>query len=263
MAMIYRQSGDLRYLVDDQIPVPHAFTTRHGGVSTGIYESLNLGVLTGDDPDAVLENYRRITAALGQVEPSVVFSRQVHGATVRMVDQSHVLDDLFDPLSEGDGLVTASRGVALAVFAADCLPILLWDEGTGAVGAVHAGWRSTVQDIVGVAVSKLALLGVKPWQIRAAIGPGIGSCCFETGTEVLQAIRSVLGGEALGCVQGGAGDKFMVDLKEVNRRLLCRAGLSEDRITISAVCTMCDPQTFWSHRVTAGERGVQAAIILM
>ncbi|MCL2569208.1 MAG: peptidoglycan editing factor PgeF [Oscillospiraceae bacterium] len=264
MAIITRQFGDLVYLVDEQIPVPHAFTTRLGGVSEGIYASLNLRQNLGDDPAAILENYNRITAALGTRNEDLVFSRQVHGDAVRAVGPADQFGDIFRAVAwEADGLVTAERDVALAVFTADCIPVLLWDASTGAVGAVHAGWRSTVLDIVGKAVGKLMEFGADPQTIRAAIGPGIGACCFETGSEVSAAVRAILGEEAEDSIRELEDGKAVVDLKEVNRRLLVRAGLLPAHITVAVECTMCLPDLFWSHRVTEGLRGAQAAMIVM
>jgi len=261
MAIITRKSGDLVYLIDEQIPVPHAFTTRLGGVSQGIYESLNLGMALGDDPMAVAENYKRITDILGTKRERMVVSRQVHGDRVRVVGKADYFKDISHPFEEGDALLTIEEDVTLAVFTADCIPILLWDGYTGAVSAIHAGWRSTVLDIVGLAVEKLCAFASYPKHIRATIGPGIGVCCFETGQEVPEAVRKVLGHEAETCITDRGAGKSMVDLKEVNRCLLIRAGLSPDQITVSHYCTMCNPDLFWSHRVTEGKRGVQAAII--
>ena len=265
MAIVARNAGELLYLVDEQIPVPHAFTTRFGGVSGGIYASLNLGMHLDDDPAAVSENYDRIMAALGAGKENLVISRQVHGNAVRVVGRADAEGDFFAPgtTPEADGLVTAERDVTLAVFTADCIPILLWTEGarTGAVGAVHAGWRSTVLDIVGKAIGKMTGLGADPGAIRAAIGPGISGCCFETGPEVPAAIDRVLGDVGARPYKLDSEGKYMVDLKEVNRRLLIRAGVSPERVTVAAACTMCQPETFWSHRVTKGVRGTQAAII--
>ena len=262
MAIVTRRAGDLVYLAEEQIPVPHAFTTRLGGVSRGIYVSLNLGVHLGDDPAAVAENYDRITAVLGTSAERLVFYRQVHGAFVRVVGAADCLGDIFRPSPrEGDGLITMERDVTLAVFTADCIPVLLWDAGTGAVGAVHAGWRSTVLDIAGNAVRHMEALGANPRDIHAAIGPGVGACCFETGPEVSEAARAVLGTEAEAYIRDKSDGKAMVDLKAVNRRLLIRAGLLPERVTVVDACTMCNPETFWSHRVTNGKRGVQAAMI--
>jgi len=262
MAIVTRQVGELVYFVDEQIPVPHGFTTRLGGVSTGVYESLNLAQNLGDDPAHVLENYKRITAALGIKIEDLVFSHQIHEDRVRLVDATHRLDGTLRPADEeADGLVTADWDVALAVFMADCIPVLLWDADTGAVGAVHAGWRSAVMDIVGKAVRDMTALGARPEDIRAAIGPGIGPCCFETGPEVIAAVTAVLGDEASDLIQNIGNGKAMVNLKEVNHRLLLRAGLLPEHITVSELCTMCNPSLFWSHRAMDKVRGVQAAII--
>jgi YfiH family protein len=216
----------------------------------------------GDDPAAVTENYTRITGILGTERERMVFSRQVHGDIVRIVGKADCFQDIASPFEEGDALVTIEPDVTLAVFTADCIPILLWDAYTGAVSAIHAGWRSTVLDITGKAVEKLCALTSDPKHVRAAIGPGIGKCCFETGAEVPEAVRKVLGSDdAEACITGKSAGKSMVDLKETNRRLLIRAGVSPDHIRVSGYCTMCNPDLFWSHRVTEGKRGVQAAII--
>ena len=264
MAIVSRKSGNLLYLIDDAIPVPHAFTTRLGGVSEGTLSTLNLGVNRGDDPDAVLENYRRLTSLFGITTEELVLSRQVHGDVVRVVTEADRQGDLFRSTeSEADGLVTGAKNLPLIVFTADCIPILLWDEKTGAVGAVHAGWRSTVLDIAGRAVDQLvSALGAAPQTIRAAIGPGIGLCCFETDPEVPEALTACLGDEAANCIRDAAPGKCMVDLKEANRLLLLRRGLLPERISVAEHCTMCMPQLFWSNRIHGTGRGSQAALIL-
>ena len=263
MAIVTRTAGELLYLADESIKTPHAFTSRLGGVSSGKLASLNLGISRGDCPENLLENYRRITRVLGTKIEDLALSRQVHKDTVRVVEAKDKQGDLFRPTPyEADGLVTGERGITLAIFTADCVPILLWDEIGGAVGAVHAGWRSTVMDIAGKAVAKLrSPLGADPKHIRAAIGPCIGPCCFETGPEVSRAVTDCLGLDAGDCITGGENGENMVDLKEVNRRLLLRAGLLPEHITTASHCTMCMPEVFWSHRATGGERGSQAAII--
>ena len=258
-----RQINDLVYFYDPNIPVPHAFSTRLGGVSTGIYESLNLGQHLGDDPTHVRENYDRILGALDTSRENLMYQRQIHTDIVRHVDNSDLLGDIFHPdAPEGDALVTTASGMTLAVFMADCIPILLWDEKTAAVAAIHAGWRSTVLDIAGKAVEKLTQTAHSaPEYIRAAIGPGIGACCFETDKEVPTAINAVLMDEAKHCITEKKSDKAMVDLKETNRRLLINAGILPERITVSDACTACDPTLFWSHRKLSQNRGSLAAMI--
>ena len=192
-----------------------------------------------------------------------MFSRQVHEDTVRVSD----FDDRhgpYDPIPyEADGLITAEENLPLIIFSADCTPILLHDPVRGAIGAVHAGWRGTVRDIAGGAVRKMALeFGCRPKDIQAAVGPCISSCCFETGEDVAEGIERVLGAEASRYTVP-RGDKYMVDLKGVNALLLERAGLKPDNIEISPECTSCQSHKYWSHRVTKGKRGSQAAVIMM
>lgn len=252
--------GDLEYLTAQGISVPHCFSTRLGGVSEGSLASLNLGIHRGDRPGAVLENYRRVGKALGFSLGDVVFARQIHSDVVRRVDAINAGEGLFFPVGEAcDGLITNVPGLALTVFTADCTPILLHDPVTGAVGAVHAGWRGTVADIAGKAVRSMEReFGCDPGNIHAAIGPNIGACCFETDEDVPQAVRKVLGPEGEDFIRT-FGEKYHVDLKGVNRALLRRAGV--EQIEVSTQCTACQPERFWSHRVTRGDRGSLAAII--
>jgi YfiH family protein len=244
------------------IPFPHAFTTRWGGVSTGALDSLNLGENRGDSEENVRENYRRVFGALGLPEQEACFTKQVHGSVVRLVTDAD-RRALFTPFPyEADGIVTNVRGLPLFCFTADCVPVLLCDPSAGAAGAIHCGWRSTAADILGEAVSKMQALGARPENIRAAVGPAIELCCFETGPEVPEAVERLLGGDS-GGVFFAAGDtgKFMVDLKETNRRRLIRLGLRTENISVSDECTACNCGKYWSHRKTGGIRGSQAALI--
>lgn len=255
------RSGALEYITAEHITAPHCFTTRFGGVSEGYLSSLNLGIHRGDDPENVRKNYEILGQTLGFEIEDLVFTRQTHTNIVRVVDGSNRgegLDREVEP--ECDALVTNTPGVALAAFTADCTPILLHDPVTGAVGAVHAGWRGTVADIAGNAVRAMCEnFDCRSENIRAAIGPNIGVCCFETHEDVPNAVRAVLGQEAESFVVP-AGEKFRVDLKGVNAALLRRAGV--EQIEISCECTACDPDRFWSHRRVGNDRGSLAAIIV-
>lgn len=252
--------GRLEYLTADGISVPHCFSTRLGGVSEGCLSSLNLGIHRGDKPKNILENYRIVGNSLGFSLTDLVFARQTHSDIVRIVTRENAGEGLFFPVeSECDALITRQPGLALTVFTADCTPILLYDPVTGAVGAVHAGWRGTVADIAGKTVRAMcAELGCQAKHIRAAIGPNIGACCFETDADVPEGVRAALGADAERFITR-TGEKYHVDLKGVNEFLLRRAGV--ERIEVSYACTACRPDRFWSHRVTRGERGSLAAII--
>ena len=261
MSVITKKLGKLEYLTAEGIDVPHCFTTRFGGVSDGYLSSLNLGIHRGDKAENVVKNYETLGEALGFEVESLVFTRQTHTDIVRVVGAENRGEGLFREVEpECDALVTNTPGVTLAAFTADCTPILLHDPVTGAVGAVHAGWRGTVADIAGNAVRAMgAHFGTKPENIRAAIGPNIGVCCFETHADVPDAVRAVLGEEAEAFIVPD-GAKFRVDLKGVNACLLRRAGVRE--VEISTECTACRPDRFWSHRRVGNDRGSLAAIIV-
>lgn len=260
MSIVIKKFGGLEYEISDAISVPHCFTTRLGGVSTGIFDSLNLACHRGDDTENVTKNYQILGEALGFDPKKVVLTRQTHSDMIRIVTDKdhHGLDHHTYP--ECDGLITNAPGTALVVFTADCTPILLHDPITGAVGAVHAGWRGTAADIAGKAVRAMAdAFGCDPAHLRAAIGPNIGPCCFETDSDVKDAMVAVLGSAAPEHIRT-AGNKYYVNLKSINSQLLRNAGVKE--IDISPSCTMCQSDRFWSHRVTRGERGSQGAIIV-
>ena len=245
--------------------VIHAFTTRAGGVSSGVYYSLNLGFNRGDDPDNVRENYNILTSALGLDAGRLVCSHQVHGDTVRVATAADCREDPASPINyDADALVTNEQGLAIMVFAADCIPILLYAGDTHAVGAAHAGWRGTVADIAGKTAMKMcSKYGGRPENIRAAIGAGIGLCCFETGAEVYEAAKMLELPKLDGLCREDGGGKYHVDLKGINRALLVRAGLREENIAVNPECTMCLCDKYWSHRATNGVRGIQGAVIAL
>ena len=259
MAIDTIKKGTLEYLTAETISAPHAFTTRLGGVSRGHLSALNLTLHRGDEDANVEENYRILTTALGVDQEKLVLTRQVHGDVVRVVTEADCngIDHHLYP--ECDGLITNTPGVSLVVFTADCTPILLQDPFTGAVGAVHAGWRGTALDIAGKAVAKMvAEFGCRPEHIRAAIGPNIGACCFETDADVPQALEETFGEEVKQWIRA-EGEKYYVNLKAINALALRRAGV--EQIEISEDCTMCMHHRYWSHRYSKGLRGSQGALI--
>lgn len=261
MPVITKKVGELEYLTADEIGVPHCFTTRFGGVSTGHLESLNIGIHRGDEWENVLKNYEILGNAMKFDPKNLVLSHQTHTDIVLRVGKAQAGAGLFAPeLPECDALITNEPGVALVIFTADCTPILLHDPITGAVGAVHAGWRGTVSEIAGKAVAAMTReFGCDPANIRAAIGPNIGQCCFATDSDVPDAMRAVFAAEVEPFIQY-RGKKYYVNLKGVNALVLRRAGVRN--IEISQACTACESHRFWSHRVTKGLRGSQGAIIV-
>jgi len=229
-------------------PFVHGFTTRAGGVSAPPFDTLNLGAKWGDAPARVSENRRRLERAVGG---AILVARQVHGtviARVRPGDDPGALAQV-----EADGLCSDAPGLALGVFVADCIPAVLVDPRTGSFAAVHAGWRGTVAGVLPAAVRTLRTeFGARPGDLRVALGPAIGPCCFEVGPEVVAAFEALVpDARARGIVlpsPRGAAGKANVDLKAANRLLLERAGVAPAAIDAGPECTHCDRARFFSFR---------------
>lgn len=225
----------------DLVTLPGAravFTTRRGGVSAGPYESLNLGLLTDDDAANVTENRGRAAATAGLAWDQVAFARQVHGA--RILDQQ---EPTTGEPPEADGHVTSTPGLGLLVFVADCYPVALSDGTTAAM--LHCGWRPLAAGILEAALEHFDTTPV------AAVGPGIGGCCYEVGQEVLDAFADL----------DGVADGRMLDLRAVIARKLENAGVTDvqhvDR------CTSCEPDLYFSHRRDHGVTGRQAGMVVL
>lgn len=267
MDIIERNNQGVTYLVSEGIEtaggVAHGFSTRIGGVSEGVWSGLNLGVSRGDDPDHVRENYRRFFFATGAREGLLAMGNQVHGDTVRVVTSADWKADPYGKVTyECDGLMTATPGVALMVFTADCIPVLLYDPVRRAVAAVHAGWRGTASGVVTRAVERMEeVYGCDPANILAAIGPGIGPDCFETHEDVPNAMMAELGTPVLKHIQIKDNGKFSVDLKSINAMRLEHAGVKPEHIGLCRECTACRTDRYWSHRKMGSERGSMAALI--
>jgi len=244
----WREESGVRWLEADLGRARAAFSTRLGGVSEPPFDSLNLGLLTNDAPDAVTENRRRLAAALGFEPEQVVFARQVHGT--RLIEHPTEFRGSFvrpertkEPRNEppeADGHVLRESGLAALVFTADCLPVAV--AGPKGVAMLHAGWRGLAGGIIAAGAEAVEATS-------AAIGPAIGPCCYEVGEEVLDAFAGLGDGVVAG---------RMLDLPEVARRQLAAAGV--ERIESAGLCTSCEPGLFFSHRRDAGRTGRQGGI---
>ncbi len=251
------------YMTSDKLSARHIFTTRYGGVSTGACASWNFGENRGDDPQCVRENYRLAGEIMSCGADDFVVTRQVHEATVLNASDAdrHTLGTPV-PYS-ADGLVTAEKNLPLMIYIADCVPVLMHDPVAEVIAAVHCGWKSSVADILGVAVGKMIELGAKPENIHAAIGASIGKCCFECDDDVPEAVRRYLGGDAEDLLEKKPNGKTHVDLRGANERRLLQLGLKRENIDVSCECTMCMQDKYWSHRGTKGIRGSMAAAIVL
>jgi polyphenol oxidase len=225
---------------------PHGFTTRTGGASPAPWDSLNLGGAVGDDPTRVEENWRRLAKATALGFARV---RQVHGARVLRLDAPGA------PVEEADAVVSVRPAVAACVSVADCVPVLLADPETGAVAAVHAGWRGTMARVASAAVAALARTGARPERLIAAIGPSIGPCCYEVSADLAARFRAEMGPVVR------EDPTPHLDLWAANRGILEAAGVPPGRIDLLSRCTACERELFFSHRRDAGQTGRQVAFI--
>jgi YfiH family protein len=235
-------------------PFHHGFTSRAGGVSEGPFRSLNLGLKWGDAPENVLENRRRLLAA---TRSSVLYlAAQVHGARVLPVRAGD--DPAAIAREQADGVCSDVPGIAVGVYVADCVPVLLADPRRGAFAAVHAGWRGTVAGILPAAVQALVdHYGSDPADVRVALGPAIAPCCFEVGPEVASAF-----GRWPGAVIEEPGRKPYVDLRLVLRQQAVAAGVPGEAVDASDACTKCDAEgRFYSYRRDASRGGQHVGFI--
>lgn len=229
--------------------VRHGFTTREGGVSRGPFASLNLSSTVGDDPERVRENWDRLREATGL---SFARVRQVHGC--RVVDAGAETG----PVEEADGVVAAAPGVAACVSVADCVPVLLADPRSGAVAAIHAGWRGTIDGAAAAGVRALVERhGARPGDLLAAIGPGIGPCCFEVSRDLAARFRDEVAPVTASVRDQGS----RVDLWRANELLLRREGLAPRHVEVLGRCTSCEDRVFFSHRRERGVTGRQVAFV--
>ncbi|MDD2362975.1 MAG: peptidoglycan editing factor PgeF [Oscillospiraceae bacterium] len=254
----------------DSIPfVRHGFSTRIGGVSGGIYESMNLSHSRGDKKNAVDENFKRFCNAISVDVNDVVISAQEHHTVIYNATRQDCGRGIMREkgYSDIDGLITNQPGVVLCTQYADCVPLFFADPVQRVVGTSHAGWKGTAARIGRLTVERMCSdYGCKPENIIAGIGPSIGVCCFEVDTpvyEVFQAMEEADSTCFIHKIRDNRVIKYHVDLWEINRRILINAGLAPKQITVTDLCTRCHSDVFWSHRANGSKRGSLAGFISM
>jgi hypothetical protein len=241
----WREHAGVRWLEAELPGARAAFSTRLGGVSEAPFDALNVGVLTGDEPEQVGENRRRLADSLGRDPGGVVMARQVHGTELRrheVPQEPRVYADVVKSPDEVDAQATSDPGLTPLVMVADCLPVAM--AGPGGVAMAHCGWRGLAGGIVAEAAGAVEAEA-------AAVGPGIGPCCYEVGEEVLAAFQDL----------DGVARGRMLDLSAVATALLERAGVGA--IESSGLCTSCNAELFYSHRRDGERTGRQAGLVWM
>lgn len=240
------------------------FTGRGGGASERWDSGLNWSYSVGDEPARVRENRRRTLELLGLPLERAVMAGLVHGNRVVAVSGTEAPGaDEVKLVPDCDALITDQPGLALIITAADCVPVFLYDPVRRAVGAVHAGWRGTVAGISGRAAAAMAVqYGCRPGDIRAAVGPSIGPCCYEVDDAVAVPLRAHYGEAASELLKPGRmPGKYMLDLWEANRQDLLAAGVAQ--VMVAGECTACNASRLFSHRAEAGTAGRGAAVIAL
>lgn len=246
--------------------VEHCFTTRLGGVSEGIYSTLNLSFTRGDDETAVRENYRRISEALGIPCDRFVLSDQTHTTNVRMVTKEDAGCGLTRERTyrDVDGLITNEKGLVLATFYADCVPLYFVDVKKQAIGLSHSGWRGTVGRMGAATVEAMRrTYASRPEDIVCAIGPSICQDCYEVSEDVAEQFYAAFGQKAEQFMEQKKAGKYQLDLWRANEQVLLDAGIRREHISVTGLCTCCNPRLLFSHRATNGRRGNLGAFLAL
>lgn len=238
--------------------VEHCFTTRAGGVSEEIFDSLNLSFTRGDDESAVMENYDRLAAALDTRKEQFVCTDQTHTTNVIRVGKEDCGYGVTrqKPYTDVDGLVTDEPGVVLSTFFADCVPLYFVDTVNRAIGLSHSGWRGTVGRMGQRTLEKMATeFGTNPKDVVAAVGPSICQDCYEVSEDVAEEFIREFSGHADEILINKGNGKYQLDLWKTNEIVLIEAGVKKENIAVTNICTCCNPDLLFSHRASKGKRG--------
>lgn len=247
--------------------IVHGFSTRYGGVSKGIYASMNLSFQRGDEVEHVMENHRRFAEAVGYDKDRLVFSDQIHETTVRRVteeDAGKGINCLSDIIGV-DGLITDDKNVVLMTFFADCVPLFFYDRRNRAIGASHSGWRGTVGRMGAKTIEQMKLaFGSRPEDILCVIGPSICQDCYEVSAEVAEQFKAEFDEKYWAEILfQKSEEKYQLGLWRANEIVFSDAGVPPENIETSGFCTCCHPEELFSHRASHGKRGNLAGVITL
>ncbi len=262
------ENNDVKYLAFNKLSeidfIHHAFSTRIGGVSKGIFESMNMS-FANDDFDDVTENYKRFCSAAGFDFDTLVASSQDHNTFVRVCTKNDCGIGITreKDIMSVDALVTNEKGVTLVTYYADCTPLFFVDTKNKAIGLAHAGWRGTVGKIGEKVIKTMTQnYGTDPSDLVCAIGPAISKCCYEVDKACADNFYALNLNDSDFIFKKDDG-KFMIDLLQCNKQILVSAGVKEENITLSDLCTKCNSDLLWSHRATGGKRGTMSAFMTL
>lgn len=266
-----KQVGDVLYLsyplLEQTGLVNHGFSTRIGGVSEGIFSSMNLSFTRGDGEASVRENFKRMAEAIGVEPTSLVFAAQTHTTNVRKVTAADKGKGIIYPLDyqDVDGLITNESGICLTTFYADCVPLFFIDPVHKAIGLSHSGWRGTVGKMGQETLLRMKEeYGTEAEDVFAAVGPSICQDCYEVIEDVIEKFK-----EAFDEIHWKAlfykkeNNKYQLNLWMANEIILLEAGVRKENIAVTNVCTNCNSDVLFSHRATKGERGSLAAFMAL
>ena len=246
--------------------VEHCFTTRIGGVSKGIYESLNLSFTRGDEDAAVRENFRRLAGAMKTDVSKFVFTDQTHTTNMRRVTAEDAGNGLTREreFHDTDGLITDVPGLVLSTFYADCVPLYFVDPVHRAIGLSHSGWRGTVNRMGKATIEAMRReYGSRPEELCCAIGPSICQDCYEVSGDVAMEFEQAFAGHEREILLAKENGKYQLDLWKANEIVLLDAGVLPEHIEITDICTCCNPDLLFSHRASHGKRGNLGAFLCL
>ena len=244
--------------------VRHCFTTRLGGVSQGIFSTLNLSFIRGDDPEAVTENYRRVAQALDVDFRRIVCSDQTHTTNVRTVTEADAGKGLTRPkdYTDVDGLITNVPGLTLATFYADCVPLYFVDPVHQAIGLSHSGWRGTAARMGQVTLKAMKeQYGTDAEDVICAIGPSICQDCYEVSVDVAEVFWREFPNREAEILEEKGNGKYQLNLWKANEIVLLEAGVWPGHLSVTDICTCCNPEFLFSHRASHGKRGNLGAFL--
>lgn len=244
--------------------VEHCFTTRLGGVSEGIYTSMNLSFTRGDKEEAVQENYGRIAQCMGASKEAFVCSDQTHTTNIKKATKEDAGCGVTRPKTyqDVDGLITNVPGLVLSTFFADCVPLYFVDPVHRAIGMSHSGWRGTVGRMGRATILAMGQeYGTKPEDLICAIGPSICKDCYEVSEDVAEAFAAEFKGQEEKILEAKGNGKYQLDLWKANEIVLLEAGVKKGHLAVTNLCTCCNPELLFSHRASHGKRGNMGAFL--